>query len=109
MVIKGNKSNKVYTAQEQLDVFTKLVKTIANVKEDIKAMNDSISEAKNDYCEEFWPRDEDKTAFTKETKKLIDLEVVKLLKEDFTTENAVDRLIRMREEAKEEREGVFNA
>lgn len=102
MIIKGNKSNREYTSQEQLDVFNKLVHTISDVKEDIKAMNDSIADAKNEYCEEFWSKDEDKVKYTKETKKMIDLEVIKLSKEDATTENAVDRMIRMREEAGEE-------
>jgi hypothetical protein len=103
MVIKGSKSGKQYTATEQLTVFKKLVRTIADVKEDIKVLTDSISEAKTDYCEEFFQKDEDKKAFFKETKKLIDLEVKALLAEDRTEENAIDRMIRLQEEVREER------
>jgi hypothetical protein len=105
MIFKGRKSNKEYTAQDQLDVLKKLVRVIADTKEDIKALNDGITEAKNDYCEEFCPKDEDKKVFNKETKKQIDLEVKALMKEDRTEENALDRLITLKEEARAEREG----
>ena len=104
MIFKG-KSGKEYTAQDQLDVLKKLVRVIADTKEDIKTKNDGISEVKTDYCEEFCPKDEDKKAFFKETKKQIDLEVKALMKEDRTEENALDRLIALKEEARAEKEG----
>ena len=107
-MIKSIKSGKEYTAQDQLDVFNKLVRVIADTKSDVKALTDAISEAKTDYCEEFRLKDEDKTVFNKETKKQIDLEVKALMKEDRTEENAIDRLIALKEEAKAEREEVFD-
>jgi hypothetical protein len=103
MIFKG-KSNKEYTAQDQLDVLKKLVRVIADTKEDISALTSGITDAKNQYCEEFCPRDEDKKVFGKEIKKQIDLEVKALLKEDRTEENAIDRLITLKEEARAERE-----
>lgn len=105
MVIKGRKSGKEYTAEEQLDVLKKLVRTIADVKQDIQAMNESIADAKTEYCEEFFTGDEDRKIFNKETKKMIDLEVKALLKEDRTEENAIDRLVQLKEDVASEREG----
>ena len=104
MIIKGNKTGKDYTAQEQLTEFNKVVKALVDTKRQMSTLNTSMTEAKNYFCEEFYQKDEDKKQYCAETKKQIDIAVAKAMTDDVTTENAVDRMIRLVEEAKEEKE-----
>lgn len=101
IVGKGKRSGNTYTALDKHKAFKDVVKAVVVEKRKIEDINEAIKDAITYWCEEYSPNDSDPAEFKKEAKKLFNIRIAELLKDDKTTRNAFELEIMMESEAGE--------
>lgn len=110
IVGKGNRSGKEYTAKQKYDSFKEMITAIVKEKKRVDEITDDskalIKETIEYWIDEYRDLDEDKSSYTKENKKLIDIRIAEAYKQDETIRNALEYEAMMIQEAEED-EGPF--